>query len=88
MAHFLNRYRVLPLRSTATARKIWSIICYADLAGCHIRLISDRNGILRKTITNDGIYSDYIGWWVAGEFEYKICDQGTSTCSGSRTVTF
>ena len=76
---------------TATARKIWSIICYADLAweGASTPQVDIyRNGSLRKTTTNDGIYSDYLGWWVSGEFEYKICDQGTSTCSEPVTVTF
>ncbi len=76
---------------TTTARKVWSIICYADLAweGASTPQVDIyRNGNLIKTTTNDGIYTDYLGWWVKGDFEYKVCDQGTSTCSDPVTVSF
>jgi len=75
---------------TASSRKWWAR-CYADLAweGAGTAKVDIyRNGNLRRTTTNDGVYTDFLGWWVQGTFKYKVCDEGTDTCSNLATVEF
>ena len=45
-----------------------------------------RNGSLATTTANDGAYTD--SFRTSGSFTYKVCDQGTSNCSGDVTVNF
>jgi len=45
-----------------------------------------RNGSLRTTTSNDGLYTDSFRTY--GSFTYKVCDQGTDNCSSEVTVNF
>jgi hypothetical protein len=40
------------------------------------------------TTANDGSYTDRIGGRGPGSFTYRVCNQGTQTCSNDDTVTF
>jgi subtilisin family serine protease len=45
-----------------------------------------RNGSLRTTTSNDGVYTD--SFKAYGSFTYKVCDQDTNNCSAEVTVNF
>lgn len=45
-----------------------------------------RNGALRTTTANDGLYTDSFKNY--GSFTYKVCDQGSTNCSSEVTVNF
>ncbi|MEX2535162.1 MAG: S8 family peptidase [Trueperaceae bacterium] len=47
-----------------------------------------RDETLIGTTANDGAYTDNIGAKGGGSYTYQVCEAGTSTCSGSVTVTF
>jgi hypothetical protein len=47
-----------------------------------------RNNGLIVTTTNDGFYTDSIGNRGHGAFTYRVCEQGTQTCSNNATVNF
>ena len=47
-----------------------------------------RNGVLIVTTRNDGFQTDKIGGPPPGTFTYKVCNQGTQTCSNNATVNF
>jgi subtilisin family serine protease len=40
------------------------------------------------TTANDGAYTDAIGSKGGGSYVYRVCEAGTTTCSGNVTVTF
>jgi len=46
-----------------------------------------RNGSKLTTTANDGFYRDRIGTGT-GTFTYKVCEEGSSTCSNESTVSF
>jgi hypothetical protein len=47
-----------------------------------------RDGEVITTTENDGLYSDNINNRGGGSYTYKVCEEGTSTCSNEATVTF
>jgi len=47
-----------------------------------------RNGVFLSTTSNDGAYSDKINNQGGGSFTYKVCEEGTSTCSNEVNMTF
>ena len=47
-----------------------------------------RDGVIITTTANDGSYRDDINNRGAGSYTYKVCEEGTSTCSNEATVTF
>ena len=47
-----------------------------------------RNGAVITTTANDGAHTDNIGSKGSGSYTYKVCEAGTSTCSGDVVVTF
>lgn len=47
-----------------------------------------RSGRVVATTANDGAHTDRIGQKGSGTYTYKLCEAGTSTCSGDVTVTF
>lgn len=47
-----------------------------------------RDGTKIITTANDGAYTDSIGSKGSGSHTYKVCEAGTTTCSGNVTVTF
>jgi hypothetical protein len=47
-----------------------------------------RNGGKVTTTANDGAYTDNIGAKGGGNYRYKICEAGTTTCSNEVTITF
>jgi PKD repeat protein len=47
-----------------------------------------RDGTKITTSANGGAYTDNIGTKGGGSYLYKVCEAGTSTCSGNATVTF
>jgi PKD repeat protein len=47
-----------------------------------------RNGTSIATTANDGAYTDAIGAKGGGSYTYRVCQAGTSTCSGNVTVSF
>ncbi len=46
-----------------------------------------RNGVLVTTTANDGAFTDSIDQRGGASYTYKICENGTSTCSNEVTVT-
>jgi len=57
-------------------------------AGRSAQITVLRNGALVATTTNDGAYTDAIGAKGSATYTYKVCETGTSTCSGQVTVIF
>ena len=47
-----------------------------------------RDGVVRVTTTNDGLYTDSTGDRGQATYIYKVCEAGTMTCSNQVTVTF
>ncbi len=47
-----------------------------------------RDGALIETTANDGFYTDNIDQRGGGNYEYQVCETGTSTCSNAATVVF
>jgi serine protease len=47
-----------------------------------------RNNVKATTTANDGAYTDATGTKGSGTYVYRVCEAGTSTCSGNVTVTF
>jgi len=47
-----------------------------------------RNAKIVSTTANDGAHIDKIGQKGSGTYTYKVCQAGTSTCSGDVVVTF
>jgi hypothetical protein len=47
-----------------------------------------RNNALLVNTQNDGAYTDTINGAGHGTFTYRVCQQGTQTCSNNATVTF
>src|SRR6266480_1869205 len=47
-----------------------------------------RNNVLITTTANDGFYTDIIGARGRGTYTYRVCNQGSQTCSNQATVTF
>jgi PKD repeat protein len=47
-----------------------------------------RNGAHLTTTANDGFYTDNINARGSGTYTYKVCEAGTTTCSGEMTITF
>ncbi|HUE88787.1 MAG TPA: PKD domain-containing protein, partial [Vicinamibacterales bacterium] len=47
-----------------------------------------RNGAHITTTANDGFYTDNINARGSGTYTYKVCEAGTTTCSGEVTITF
>lgn len=47
-----------------------------------------RNGALVTATANDGFYTDNIGQRGPGNYQYQVCEAGTSTCSNTATVVF
>ena len=47
-----------------------------------------RDNAVVTTTANDGSHDDNIGSKGAGTYVYKVCEAGTSTCSGNATVVF
>ncbi len=47
-----------------------------------------RDGALIMTTANDGSETDPIDARGSGSYAYRVCEAGTSTCSGTVTVTF
>jgi hypothetical protein len=47
-----------------------------------------RNNALITTTANDGFYTDIIGARGRGTYTYRVCNQGSQTCSNQATVTF
>jgi subtilisin family serine protease len=47
-----------------------------------------RNGSRISTVSNSGSHTDRIGVKGGGTYTYRVCEGGTSTCSGDTSVTF
>ncbi len=47
-----------------------------------------RDGSLVATTANDGAYTDNIGVKGGGSYGYQVCEEASSTCSATVTVTF
>jgi len=47
-----------------------------------------RNNAVVATTLNDGFYTDSPGGRGHATYTYKVCNQGTQTCSNQVTVTF
>lgn len=47
-----------------------------------------RSGAVIATTANDGAYTDATSFKGGGSLTYKVCEAGTSTCSGEVTVVF
>jgi serine protease len=47
-----------------------------------------RDGVRVTTTANDGAHTDPINRKGGGSYVYRVCEAGTSTCSGNVTVTF
>ena len=47
-----------------------------------------RNNAVVATTPNDGFYTDSPGGRGHATYTYKVCEQGTNTCSNQATVTF
>ena len=47
-----------------------------------------RNGALITTTANDGFHTDNINARGSGTYTYKVCEAGTTTCSGEVTIVF
>jgi PKD repeat protein len=47
-----------------------------------------RDGSMIATTANDGFYTDNINQRGGGSYTYKVCEEGTSTCSNEATVIF
>lgn len=47
-----------------------------------------RDGAKLVTTANDGAYTDAINAKGGGSYTYRLCEAGTTTCSGNVTVTF
>ena len=47
-----------------------------------------RNNALLVNTLNDGAYTDTINGGGHGTFTYRVCQQGTQTCSNNVTVNF
>jgi subtilisin family serine protease len=47
-----------------------------------------RDGTLLTTTANDGFYTDNIDRVGGGSYTYKVCEEGTTTCSNEATVSF
>lgn len=46
------------------------------------------DGVLIITTPNNGAYTDRIGKKGGGSYAYKVCEEGTQTCSNEATVSF
>jgi PKD repeat protein len=69
------------VKGVQTADLTWS---GAGSANVDIR----RDGVTIMTTPDDGAYTDNIGNKGGGSYTYQVCEAGTSTCSGTVTVTF
>ena len=47
-----------------------------------------RNSVRIATTANDGAHSDSLGKNVRGSYSYRVCEQASSVCSNTVTVTF
>ena len=47
-----------------------------------------RDGSIIATTPNDGFYTDDIDQRGGGTYRYKVCEEGSSSCSDEETVTF
>ena len=47
-----------------------------------------RNGARITTTANDGAYTDALGKGAKGTYTYRVCNAGTTTCSGDASVSF
>lgn len=47
-----------------------------------------RNGTLITTTANDGSYTDALNTKGGGTYQYQVCEEASSTCSGTTTVVF
>jgi serine protease len=47
-----------------------------------------RNGVVVVTTANDGFYTDSTGDKARATYTYKVCEEGTATCSNEVTVRF
>ncbi|MBI2621547.1 MAG: S8 family serine peptidase [Candidatus Levybacteria bacterium] len=47
-----------------------------------------RDSVLVATTANDGFYTDNINQRGSGTYIYKVCEEGTTTCSNESTVVF
>ena len=47
-----------------------------------------RNGTRVTTTANDGLHTDSIGRGASGTYTYRVCNAGSTTCSGDASVTF
>jgi subtilisin family serine protease len=61
-------------------------LTWSGASGSNVNVF--RNGTSVATTANDGAYTDVIGARGGGSYTYRVCEAGTSTCSGDVTVTF
>jgi subtilisin family serine protease len=61
-------------------------LTWSGASGSNVNVF--RNGTSVATTANDGAYTDVIGARGGGSYTYRVCEAGTSTCSGDVTVSF
>lgn len=75
---------------SATGHKIKGIqhadLTWSDATTTNVDVY--RDGLIIATTANDGTYTDNIGNRGGGSYTYKVCEEGTTTCSNEATVTF
>ena len=74
----MNAYKV---RGTQHADLTWS-----GVTSTHVDVY--RDGEIVATPPNDGEYTDSTGQKGGGSAVYKVCEEGTTTCSNEVTVTW
>ena len=77
----------LTISTRLDSRNRWiADLAWSGATGANVEVW--RNGVLRTTTANDGAYSDNLGKRPRGTYTYRVCQVGTSTCSGDASVSF
>jgi len=75
---------------TASGYKVKGVqnvdLAWSGASGTNVDVFRDSAKI--STTANDGAYTDNIGKKGPGTYVYKVCEAGSSTCSGDVTVVF
>jgi subtilisin family serine protease len=76
----------ISLRASRSGSKLTVDISWSGASGTYVDLY--RNGARFTTTANDGHYRDVRSVSGSGSITYKVCLQGTSTCSGNATLRY
>jgi len=74
----------LSVAPRVVGKKRYADLTWADASGTNVDVY--RNNALVITTANDGAHTDTLN--AAGTYTYRVCNAGTSSCSGNVSVTF